>query len=286
MQSILVATDFSERSDRAVRKAARLAKACRCRLVLLHVVDDDRPYRLLEIEQEAALLLLQETAQMLVEEDIGVELLVRKGAPFVVVADMAIEIAATLILIGASRRQLLKDVFVGTTAERIMRQSAVPVLMVNREPALPYHHALIAVDMSDASVRIVETAVRLGLDRHMAVSVIYLFHAQATGLLIRSPAPMEEIRKYQDQEAEKAGTALRRFLKNTGIASVDLIARQSAGPIAGSICAAAEELTSDLIVIGTHGKSSITRVLLGSIAEDVLRTARQDVLVVPTILPD
>lgn len=285
MQSILVATDFSERSNRAVRRAALLAKAGKCRLVLLHVVDDDRPFRLQEIEQQAALLLVQETSRMLGDEGIEAEPLVRKGAPFATVTDTASEVDADLIAIGAPRRQLLKDIFIGTTAERIVRQSAVPVLMVNTEPAAPYQHMLAAVDLSETSAQAARTAVKLGLDQRMAVSLLYLFDAEATGLMIRSATPMAEIRKYQDQEAAKAGNALESFLKKTGLASVNPIVRQTDAPVAQSICATAEELNADLVVVGTEGKSGMPRLLLGSVAEGVLRTARQDVLAVPTVRP-
>lgn len=285
MQSIVVATDFSERSDRAVRRAAELAKARDCRLVLLHVVDDDRPYRLLEIEQDAALMLLREAARPLADQGIAVEPLVLKGAPFSTISAMAGKAAADLIIVGAPRWQLLKNVFVGTTAERIIRQSTVPVLMVNAEPAAPYRHALVAVDLSDASHRAARRVATLGLDQRMAVSVLYLFDAPATGLMIRSATPIEEIRSYQQREAEKAGDDLRQFLKRTGLDTVDLILHQSDAPIPGSICAAADELKSDLIVLGTHGKSGAARLLLGSVAEGVLRAARQDVLIVPAAPP-
>ncbi|HEU6442162.1 MAG TPA: universal stress protein, partial [Microvirga sp.] len=48
MRTILVATDFSTRSDRALRRATLLARHVSARLVLIHVVDDDRPVRLVE----------------------------------------------------------------------------------------------------------------------------------------------------------------------------------------------------------------------------------------------
>ena len=285
MQSILVATDFSERSNRAVRRAVLLAKTAQSRLVLLHAVDEDRPSRLQEIEQQAALLLLQETAARILEDEgIQAEPLVREGAPFATVTDTASEVGADLIAVGTPRRQLLQDVFIGTTAERIMRQSAVPVLMVSKEPAA-YRHMLAAVDLSEASAHAARTAVKLGLDRHMAVSLLYLFDAEATGLMIRSATPMAEIRKYQDQEAAKAGDALESFLKKTGLASVNPVVRQIDAPVAQLICATAEELKADLIVVGTQGKSGVPRLLLGSVAEGVLRTAKQDVLAVPAVRP-
>lgn len=285
MKRILAATDFSNRSEQAVRRAALLAKQHGAGLALIHVVDDDRPARLVEIEHQAAALLVDERARALRDDGIETSTMISDGAPPQALLAAAAETGTDLIAIGAHRRHLLKDVFLGTTAERIIRQSTVPVLMVNTEPALPYRHMLIAVDLSDASELAVKAAIRLGFDRHMAVSVLYLFEAHAAGLMIRSATPMTEIRKYMNQEAEAAGAALRAFLKKTGVASIHPVAQPAAGPVAESICTTARELDADLIVVGTQGKTGMSRVMLGSVAEGVLRQADRDVLAVPSPLP-
>ena len=62
MKLILVATDFSARSDRAIRRAGLLAREQGARLMLLHVVDDDRPERLVAEEMATAQELLENTA--------------------------------------------------------------------------------------------------------------------------------------------------------------------------------------------------------------------------------
>jgi nucleotide-binding universal stress UspA family protein len=69
MKKILVATDFSTRSDRAIRRAILLAKKFEAAVSLIHVVDDDRPTRIVDAERESASMLLSEQARSLRELD-------------------------------------------------------------------------------------------------------------------------------------------------------------------------------------------------------------------------
>ena len=69
MKKILVATDFSTRSDRAVRRATLLATKFGAAVSLVHVVDDDRPKRIVDTEHEWASMLLGEQARSLHEVD-------------------------------------------------------------------------------------------------------------------------------------------------------------------------------------------------------------------------
>ncbi|PWB66081.1 MAG: hypothetical protein C3F17_02190, partial [Bradyrhizobiaceae bacterium] len=140
---ILAATDFSKRSDRAVRRAAMLAAAGGARLDLVHVVDDDQPERLVAAEREAAQAILDETLRDWPElRGIEGRALVALGEPFDAIVRSVQESAADLVVLGAHRRALLRDIFTGTTAERVMRTGHAPVLMVNTEPAGPYRKSL------------------------------------------------------------------------------------------------------------------------------------------------
>ncbi len=57
---LMVATDFSERSDRALRRATLIAQKVNARLSLIHVVDEDQPRRIIEAERNNALAILHE----------------------------------------------------------------------------------------------------------------------------------------------------------------------------------------------------------------------------------
>lgn len=136
MKNICVATDLSPRSDRAVRRATVLARTYESTVTLVHVIDDDQPKRIIEAERGAASILLGEQARSLREIDgLSCDYIIVLGNAFAGIANAAAEVRSNLIVIGPHRRQALKDVFVGTTAERTIREATCPILMANGVPA-------------------------------------------------------------------------------------------------------------------------------------------------------
>ncbi len=135
MQKILVATDFPERSDRAQRRATLLARQSGASIALVHVIDDDQPRRVIDTERDEAENLLNQMAATLRDVD-GVECdtQVILATPFVGIIKAVADVAPDLLVIGPHRRQVLRDVFTGTTAERTIRPINCPVLMVNATP--------------------------------------------------------------------------------------------------------------------------------------------------------
>jgi nucleotide-binding universal stress UspA family protein len=282
MKRVLVATDLSVRSDRAIRRAILLARRHGAALSLLHVIDDDQPSRLVRAERDAATALVEEQARSIREGD-GIDCSARvvMGDPFEGIAAAAGEQEPDLVVIGPHRRQALKDVFTGTTAERTIRASRRPVLMANAVPASAHRHVLLAVDFSDCSADAVRTVAELGFEAHAAVSVLHVFDAPATPVMARSAASEEALSSYHAQERDKAAAALKEFLAPLPLAVQSRIAERNVASAAETIRAVAADVGADLLVVGTRGRSGIAKMLLGSVAEQVLRTAETDVLAVP-----
>lgn len=282
MKRILVATDFSERSDRAVRRATLLAKTSGASLSLVHVIDDDQPKRIVRAEKQAAEAVLAEQTRSLHEIDaLACASRIVLGDPFKGITQAAREDQADLLIIGPHRRQVLKDVFVGTTAERTIRASDRPVLMANGIPAGPYRHILVAVDLSACSGDAVHVVQNLGLEAKAAVSVLHVFDAPAAGLMVRASSTEDQIKDYLADEEERATGELAVFLKELNLKPVRRIMKHNDSSIAQTICATAREASADLIVVGTHGRTGIAKTLLGSVAEETLRSSDRDVLAVP-----
>src|SRR5690625_4803989 len=161
---ILATTDFSSRSRRALRRAGLLAREKVCRLVIAHVVDDDRPTRLVELEKREAERQLAEQVDTLAElRDIDCRTLVVTGEPFDGILRIAESVAADLIVMGAHRKQFLRDIITGTTIERVIRTGPFPVLMVNNENRNAYRRVLAAVDTVVPSVKAIKAAEALRL---------------------------------------------------------------------------------------------------------------------------
>jgi universal stress protein E len=145
---ILAATDLSTRSHRALRRAGLLAQANDAELTLVHVVDDDQPADLVEIEiREVERILTEQIGAVTELNGVHCRPAVIAGDAFNGVLRTAESTRADLIVMGAHRKQLLLDIFVGTTIERVIRMGRYPVLMVNDTVERPYETALAAVDM-------------------------------------------------------------------------------------------------------------------------------------------
>lgn len=282
MKKILVATDFSERSDRAVRRATLLARQFSASLTMVHSVDDDQPQSLIDNESEIAEKLLREQSRSLREiEDIECGFQVVLGDPFEGIAAAAEAEAPDMLVIGPHRRQALKDIFTGTTAERTVRASRTPVLMANGVPAGPYRHILVAVDFSDSSAKAVEAVGRLGLAGDSEVTLLHVFDAPGTGLIGHSAMTREGADIYIAGERAAAEKMLAEFLAQKDFAPAHQVVRFNETSIGEVVIATADELSVDLIVMGTRGRSAISRLVLGSVVDEVLGKARRDVLAVP-----
>ena len=151
---ILAATDFSTRSQRAVRRAGLLARDTGAELTLVHVVDDDQPPELVALERREAERILGEQIGAMAElRELQPRALVVEGDPFDGILRAAASASADLVVMGAHRKQLLRDILVGTTIERVIRTGPFPVLMVNQAVEQPYrtalarliHHAILKV---------------------------------------------------------------------------------------------------------------------------------------------
>lgn len=282
MPRYLVATDFSTRSDRAIRRACLLAREHGAELVLTHVVDDDRPARLVELERGAAEALLADLVRTLREVDgLAAQARLELGEPFAGILAAARASGAALMVLGPHRRQLLREVFVGTTVERVIRASPVPVLMANAVPASAYRRIVLATDLSAGSAAAAAALVALGLARSAELVALHAVATPATTTLLRTPLAAETVADYVAQERRRAAAGLAEFLAAAGIGRARRVVVAADRPVGAVLLEAARRLRADLLVTGTRGRSGLSRLVLGSVAEAILRQAELDVLVVP-----
>lgn len=282
MKEILVATDLSERSDRALRRATLLARQFKAPILLVHIVDDDQPRRIADTERDEATTLLREMAATLRDVDgVACETRVILAAPFVGITQAVADAKPDLLVIGPHRRQVLRDVFVGTTAERTIRSVECPVLMVNATPAGQYRHVLQTTDLSAPSRDGLQRFQNLGLGKGVRNSLLYLFDAPALRLVMAHTMPQEDQKNYVLDEQADAARELAAFSASAGLQDIRQLARYEATAAQHEILKAAEEERADLIVMSTNGRGGITKMLIGSVTEQVLRNASVDLLAIP-----
>jgi nucleotide-binding universal stress UspA family protein len=279
---ILAATDFSTRSNRALRQAGLLAQSCSAQLTVLHVVDDDQPAALVEMEsREAERILAEQIAAMPELQGVQVRPMLTPGDPFDGVLKTAAAIGASLIVMGSHRKQLLRDIFIGTTVERVIRTGPFPVLMVQHEAQRRYEKILAPVDMSDQSASALRVGQTAGLITATSTTLLHAFLPVAKGKLFIADAGHATIDSYVASERQAAMDKLGAFLSANGLDGLGLPVHVEEGAAFDVISRAVEEMRPDLLIMGTHGRSGFLKSLLGSVTEEALRSLNVDILVVP-----
>lgn len=281
MRKILCATDLSRRAELAVDRAAVLARRFDADLRLLHVVDDDQPRDLVEVETERARTLLDARLAALEGAPLRAEVEIRTGSVFQSIVEAARAWDTDLIVLGAHRRRVLRDVIIGTTIERVIRTGSYPVLMVNMATLAPYELVLLALDTSEASAAAARAACSLGLLTAARASVVHAFEPHYKGMIGWAGVDKETIERYSATWAQEAAREITGFLRQLGCdGKPPEIVLEDGRPFL-SIKRAVERLNPHLLVMGTHGRTGAARVLLGSVAERIISEIECDILTVP-----
>lgn len=280
---ILAATDFSTRSNRALRQAGLLAQPGNSHVHVVHVVDDDQPEELVRIETREAERTLREQIDSMPElRGIEARPMVVTGDPFDGILQAGVAIKADLIVMGTHRKQLLRDIFVGTTIERVIRKGTVPVLMVNNEAQRKYENVVAPVDMSEASANALRVARSTGLISDERATLLHAFLALARGKMFVANADQASINSYLASERQLAMDELAAFLVANDLKEGRWSLRVEEGAPTEIISRAVSEMRPDLLVMGTHGQSKLRKMLIGSVTEEALRSLNVDILAVPS----
>ncbi len=269
MKRILLATDLTVRSERAVARARQLQTRFDAALTVLHVIDADLPDDMQQRRREEAHDLL-ERAFPAGDGEGGPETSIQ------VVAGVEHEVIESrgrdhdLIVLGTHRARF-RDAFVGTTSERVLRRARRPVLVVRDEALIPYGRVAIGVDFSDAARRAVTAGARLSGDA--TFFLVHVLDAPFQGFI------SEESRRQAAADPELYEAMDRLAVELPKAAEIRRLVR--IGDPVPTLQAVVSELGADLLVVGTQGRGAVGRTLLGSVAERMLATLPCDTLAVP-----
>jgi len=276
---ILVATDLSHRSDVAVERAAALAERFVGKLTILHVLDDDQPYRMFEAEKALARAVLEKQVQGLAA-GLSVDLLVKTGDPFEQIGRVASEGDFDLIVIGRHRKRILRDLFVGTTAERVVWHGTHPVLLVKAASTAPYQRVAIALDGSEPCAEALRVAKALDFTNGARVRAVHA-HEPFAKTMLAGHADAQAVWDHVDSELASARRNMIKFLEDRGHGDLASTIYIDDGAPIDVLRSFIEDSGSNLLVMGTHGRTGIGRLVLGSVAEEALRKLEIDILAVP-----
>jgi nucleotide-binding universal stress UspA family protein len=227
---------------------------------------------------------LEEAVRSIVGEA-EVALFVEQGVDYAEIIRRAQAWSADLLVVGSQGHTGLPRLFLGSVAERVVQYAHCPVLVVRPGPerAIDAQHCvLVATDLSDPSLPAVAAGVaeasRLGARLVVAHSLDLSessWRAALGNLFGATPVvPPEEV---QRDMRDALRTTLKQALDQLGATGEVTVLD---GSPATAIVRYATELQAGLLVIGTHGRTGLARVALGSVADRIMRTADCSVLAV------
>jgi len=287
MTKILCPVDFSQGSKHAMRTAVRLAVASNAELVLAHV------WHVPPMMYAGELGFSGATVQAMVDdEEVGLEAAVADaralGAPRVsskfltgVPWDQLVDVVRAdsefeLVVMGTHGRSGVSRFLIGSVAENVVRHAPCSVLAVHeRDNQTAFRTILCPVDFSESSQHATELAAHYVEPGKSTITLLHVLELPVTYSGDPSiPGFTESLDKHASKLLEDWAVKLR------ATAKVPVVTKTRIGSPAGQALALLDDQPPfDLVIVGSHGRTGIRRVLLGSVAEKIVRHAPCPVLV-------
>lgn len=277
--SVLLATDLSVRCDRALDRAAQLAGEWQAMLIGVNVLEAGQAPDLVlgwaGARDDASLARFAE--QQLQDDlsglDVRVRLRVERGEPVQAIARAARETGSALVVTGVASNELWGRLLLGSTLESLTRQLPQPLLVVRQRPRGRYERILVATDFSESSRHALHAAARYFPDRELV-----LYHATEAPMSDRLEQVIDGQTRKHIEEGDYAAFLAASDLPEAVRKRTRIIIEQ--GSLGASLSRYVREHAVDLVVMGTHGRSGLMSVLLGSAASELLQWVPCDTLIV------
>lgn len=281
IRTVLIGTDLDRDSDALVSTGVQVARAAGAKIHLAFSFAPPVAYLtelgagvndpvLAQEEQRCREALAEQAGQAGIAEG---ELHVRRGAPHRMLADLAAEIGAGLLVVGATGGGRLHR-RLGSTADRVLRRAHCPVLVVRGSLPVPPRKVLAPVDLSPLSAE----AFGRGLDVLSELGAGTEVRSQVEALFVLSVLERQTSFDFTPEQIDRmAAEKLERFVEGrAGVAR-----KVRTGNTREEVFAEIAGYRPDLVLLGTHGLGGFDRFAIGSVAADVTREAPCSVLVVP-----
>ena len=301
IKHVLCPVDFSEFSRHAFDRAVAFARSFGADVTVLHVLpvpstvpavpygpEGPGPFGFEAVDRERALAELSRF--LATEHPMGVPLHHAVTESPSVQKEILLQTsrnAADVVVMGTHGRSGFDRFFLGSVAEKTLRTSPVPVLVVPpRTPDVlpvgrdPFRRVLCAVDFSQDSARALEYAVSLA--RH-AAGRLTLVHAIEPMPVAYDPmgGVNFDVAGYERAMEDSARAQLQKVAPDAAAAGAEIETLVTRGKAYKEILRVAAGQQADLIVLGVHGRNAFDRLVFGSTTEQILRRATCAVLAVP-----
>ena len=287
---ILLAHDFSERSERAAQRAFQMAQESGEPVHAVHVVGEafaERKWlgdgagesgesvieRLRGSVEERLRVELEKLAS-----PYGVTLHVHASLGYVAeqLAALSERYACRLLVIGARGRHAIRDLLLGATAEQLLWYMESPTLVVRSDNVSAYERVLVAVDFSEAS----EHALKTVADwfPQSLVRLVHVIDSRALERLREAGLQDEVVQEEWDQQDRIVSDYLEAMMERTGVAREGVEARIVHGHPVEALAEQVTDFGADLAVMGGQGRSRLIQWLPGRVASRLVHQLPCDVL--------
>ncbi|MGE0869961.1 MAG: universal stress protein [Kofleriaceae bacterium] len=267
---ILVATDLTQIGDAAIRVAVARAGATGARIAVCHVVTPGHS------QPPIVDVVKQITAHL--DRELGpaardIEVMVRTGNPADQIASCAADWNADLVIVGGVDHPLglLRRLFHTSVVDKVVRRAPCSVLVTRRAPAT--RRMLVGIDL-DHSEDVLANAAAEQARSPCDVMVVHVVQPLPPLASLEGTLPVPR----WDNLVANVLPNVEAMVAASGL-NADV--RVVPGDPGSVLCDLANELSSEMVIVGTHGRKGIARVALGSVAEKVASEAPCPVLVVP-----
>lgn len=275
MKKIIVPIDFSEPSSHALNFAIEFNEKIKGEIVIVHIVET--PVSQINLLGEVADDImesfytgefikgthekLEEWKQRVTDAGQKVSVHMKLGNAYTKISETITQEKASWIIMGSKGASGLKEIFIGSNAERMIRHANCPVIVIKGETHLENMHSMaFASDLSEEQDLIVnhakEVQEMLGLNMHV----------------VKVKTPYNWLSEL-DAQKQLASFAERNYLKDYTVNTIE------ADYVDQGAIQFAKEVGAELIVLGTHGKKGFAHLIGGSIAEDVVNDSELPILV-------
>lgn len=277
-RTLMLATDLGHRSDRALDRAATLARAWQARLLIVHVLEGGTQRRAdlpswRRVSDPLAEARRRVQRDLGATQDLALEVIVERGDPDTLIADLAAQYQVDLLVCGVARDEALGRLLLGSTVEGLVKRLPAPLLVVKRRPHGDYRGLVVASDFTPSARA--AAAVAAAWWPQAQLDLFHAFSLPFEGLLDDKTRAIEQARR-------RAMDECRRYLEDAPeVRYANTYCEHGDPAVLLSDLVEAREV--DLVVVGTEGRRGLAGMVLGSVAQRVLDRVPVDVLVAPRV---
>lgn len=289
-KSILTATDFSEYSKVALDICLGASGCMKTKLYVLHTIEKlphDYRHLLSSIAHADMKQKLEEDAIAKIKAMIPEEIMekgdiipmVRFGKPFLEIIQVAKEENVDLLVIGTHGRTGVDRFILGSVAERLVRKAGCPVMVIKGREYAGFKRIIVPIDFSDCSRKALEYAVATAGGHNSRLTILHVYEESFIEPYVNAANSEEEADKIIKEIEWANETKYDEFLETVDLRGVEYDKLLIKGIPETEIVETAMEQQADLIVMGTHGRTGVKHILIGSTAEEVVRTVHCDIII-------